>query len=638
MNKVGSELRPVDASDSAIFQSSLHFSVLILFLVHAVSAFLPTIPVFEFRLGMLAGEGADKAAFIATLFLVVVFHFFPEKTLRLYQATIGRYPYLSLLFTLLVLASLATRNVLPGYKDYSAWWGYGWKVAALGLLATLLTYYWPVKARRYVSILLSYKIGIQVLFWIIVISYALSLFTPPLSLINGHHSDYVINEVLGPVMGRYPGINFIAQYTQNLGYFFKALGFSTEAHALYLLEALKFLALFLLAYVLRLMDKKFWQLTLVLVFGIAFGTNEYAHYLTSGSIAYLHSALPIRFVGPIICFWALHKIVSEQDSSCNWKVVLGFFLGVGFLLNVEIGIATLIAISSVVFISRASWKTYIWIFGSFAAVLLLQLSVMSYMAGQLFIPALFFAFIGGFSSGFGALPMPIWGLWIAIFSLTVALITYGCRVRETTDGKWFAYIYFGVLALVALPYYINRSVNSGQLQLIIIYVSIPLALFVTKYIACWFHEKSASRCFISFLPILLFWFCAFSSIGMPNPGIELVRLIRGFETADANLHLQSDSNFLSQKNNLRTGSIMSFDNILGGRWSNTIPLARMNNEDDASTTRQIFYLCEEQDKLFDQVLVSLTLDAVRAQVSSELSKCGFTRESRKGFFEIYEKN
>lgn len=603
----------IRGADTSIFQMEICLSAIFLFLIHTV-----------FGLHHPQGEFADKTTYIAVFFLVLLFCLAPKRVVELYQAKIGPHPRAHLVLMLGVVISLGTKTVLPGWPENSLWWGYGWKVAICGVLAATISYFYENQVKRLISNILVYKVALNVCFFIMVGCYLLSLFTPPLSLLNAN-SAYVVNEILGPVQNKYPGVNFIAQYTQNLGYVFKLLGFSNEVQAIYFLEVMKFFVLALLVYIFRLLDKKAWRLVLILFLGISFGTKPYAFNVDSGSIAYLHSALPVRIVSPIVCFFVLYHFLMQRRP--YWLgSVLGICLALGLLINIEIGISTIIATLAVLSLRRPTWKVCVWIGIFFGATVLLQLMLMADMSHQYVHLSNFFSFIGGFSSGFGAKPMPRLGLWIAIFSVIIAIVACGYRGVRHSDTQSIAYCYFGVLTLMALPYYINRSVNSGQLQLIIIYISIPLSLYLTRYISNWFTGM-VNVSIESGIALILFWFCFFSNINIPNPGIELVRLSDGFQRIDSNPQTQSDSLLLASEKPIKTGVIVSFSNILASRFPGYLSLARLSNEEDAMITGQDFYKCDGTPSEVDKVIVSLTIDGVRQQVSSELLKCGFTKVS-----------
>lgn len=89
------------------------------------------------------------------------------------------------------------------------------------------------------------------------------------------------------------------------------------------------------------------------------------------------------------------------------------------------------------------------------------------------------AFVGGFGSGFGAWPMPTFGLWVFVFVfLSLGPITAALHFRildhadHSLEGNrsWrlgVIVLFWSAFGLGMSPYYINRSVVSGQLQFLL---------------------------------------------------------------------------------------------------------------------------------------------------------------------------
>jgi len=605
-----------DAGDNLYaryFQSLIFISALILFGGHAL--------VF---IAWPGSEAADKTTFILVLLLTVLFCGLGGRIEKLDIKYNFFSPAINIVLTLLVLGLLGSKNILPGYLDYSLWWGYGWEVAVLSLFGMVVSYFFPHQIRRIILFLSSYKISINSCFYILIACYLISLFTPPLALLNGPHSNYVISEIMGPGQNKFPSVNFFSQYTQTFGYVFDIFGFKTETQAIYFLELFKFISVGFIAYIFWLIEKSVWKIAFVLFLGFSFGTKGYyADSVDSGSIAFLHSALPVRTFGPIINFLALHYFLKSERSVLG-AILLGLSLAVGLLINIEIGSAAGAATLLVLLIRWPTLKVFVYISLSFLLCLLLQLFLIRYIAGESPHLPSFFAFIGGFSAGYGAVPMPVFGLWVAIFSLTAALVAYGFRGLTEGYERSTIYLYFGALTLIALPYYINRSVNSGQLQLIILYLGIPLSLYLSRYISSWLRGVIDSSVNTA-LVLLLFWFSFFTNVNMPHPHVEAVRLVFGFQSIDSNPQLKEDSSLLAAEVRDKTGLILSFSNIMAARFDGYTSLARLNNEGDVQITGKDFYLCDPATSPLDRVIVSLTIDSVRAQVASELKKCGFEK-------------
>jgi len=395
------------------------------------------------------------------------------------------------LFFLILLFSASIITVFPGYEG-QYWFGYGQKIVIISLILTPLLIALNYKNNaRLDSILSIITYSLTLLFYIP------SIFQPPWGVIDFGHSLYVVNELLAPQSGNYPLVNFSAQYTSLLGYVFNLL-FSSHGTVDQAFWFLTILALFTIVIALIPVtrafpkDKRYLALafTIPAIFIVKLNEDSY-----SGSLSALFSALPVRLIFPsVIALILTSNLYQHKKSTCS--ISIGVICSFAILNNLESGVvSTIAALFVIVLYNRPKkWIYQVTLFCSTSiASLALILLVLQATFGKIHSMALF-DFVGGFGGGFGATAMPTFGLWVFAFVfLSMGTIVAALHIHTSANAETgpdinlsrasIIALFWGLFGIGMSPYYINRSVVSGQLQFILFSVflsSAGLFLLVAK--------------------------------------------------------------------------------------------------------------------------------------------------------------
>lgn len=415
----------------------------------------------------------------------------------------ARNPGLFVLGTLILFSIGAISAVEPFMDIKVLWFGFGTQVALLTLLILpiiylLITNRFPV-AVRYLAII---SVPLALVFY-------LPLAIQPLwGIMDPFTSGYVLNEVLAPSLGHMPLVEQATQYTSLYGLPLAAVnsifgsilfGIRLAALAAMWISALTLLALLLLVFIaFRTLPWRLRKLAILFTLPLILVKVQPADVLL-GSLTALWSAIPIRTLTTLA---ALALMLLALPHSGRKRValfaVVGVVTGVGAMNNLEFGVPALIAISTVSFFvnvkqlrSFASYLVALAV-GFFSYALLLTLS------GQRIRFEEWFAFVLAFGSGFGGVPMPLFGTYVLILGLlctgTVTGLYGLLRLNKSTSdkaseqhlrlqGAAAVALALGASGLGSFGYYVGRSVSSGQLQTFLIFVAgiIPALLGLIVY-------------------------------------------------------------------------------------------------------------------------------------------------------------
>lgn len=321
--------------------------------------------------------------------------------------------------------------------------------------------------------------------------YLPSLIQTPWVVIDPYHSALIVNELLGPFYGHYGLATEVPQYTSLLGLPLVPV-LALIPHPL----AVTFAYLSLLSIA-----------TIVGVVAIAFKTlPKHLRYLSllltvplilvkvqpqptyKGSIAALHSALPVRTLPVVVV--GLLLIWSARRADKRSIVIVGAAAGAAALNNFEFGVPALIAALLVCCLrTPGKFARLLRVGALFAAGALIP--VVSYISlllglGQPIELRAWTAFVLAFGSGAASMPMPLVGTHLLVVMLLVAGGITGIFVlrrlsrissefgppevgRLTAAASTSAF--FGLAGLGSFGYYIGRSVTSGQLQIFLLFLA-----------------------------------------------------------------------------------------------------------------------------------------------------------------------
>jgi hypothetical protein len=380
---------------------------------------------------------------------------------------------------LLSAATITTLDLDNGERHWtiSLWFGYGPRITLIAVCAIPVVIALLRTDNRIVHVSLAALTYGAVLFF-----YLPSILQPPWGVVDMSHSPYVLNEVLAPQSGGYPLVNFTAQYTSLLGYAFNLLFNSrgTVDQGVWFLTILALLGVAIsLAPLLRAFpNKKRYLAVLFTVPAVFIVKSPEDGY--SSSLGILFSALPVRLIFPalIALMLATERV---RNATLGASALLAFICSIAILNNFESGLVSTIA---ALMILTIACKPEVRIFRAtrFLGLVVLSLGLQSLVIGFAYGWPSFrtlTAFVGGFGSGFGAWPMPAFGLWVFVFvflSLGLIAATYHFRVVNQDDHSphdslsWrlgTIVFFWSAFGLGMSPYYINRSAVPGQLQFLL---------------------------------------------------------------------------------------------------------------------------------------------------------------------------
>ncbi len=543
---------------------------------------------------------------------------------------------------IVLYCSVSIISELTDFKNL--WYGYGIKIASLGIIGSLAVYWLLHKAGKTISRVLGF---ISIIGFCFV--YIPSGMQTANSLIDTYHSAYVINEVLAPSNGSYPLSNFVSQYTSLLGYLFAVIFRNAASfdNAVLFLSGLALLtvALYILS-IARALPKRIKYFSILLFIpGVLITKQPEDTY--SSSIFVLFSSVPVRhFFAPLIAL-ALTANLSTIRSIRN-SAIIGSLCGFAIVNNFESGIVYLIAsITVLVFeedsFERAARNSLIHLIAAVFSMALFLIYVYA-ISGSVHLVYLV-KFAGGFGTGFGALPMPDFGLWVFVFSYLAASTVTGLTfIRKNCTGvvlqdnalrpKYrnepsMAHLasFYALSGLGMLPYYINRSSNFGQLQHILVYLFaavVPMSVLVCSNLRrSGANTPSIQKYLITGLALFPLGVSLSSLISMPSLRLAYQRIINSNHTAEiyASMGAVIVNDFKSRPGNQDlkfAGTIMDFGNVISS-FSGTTNLLPANNRSDI----EIFKL-PDYDICQAVIERNISILYVHSQVgidSNKLSSC-----------------
>ena len=510
--------------------------------------------------GSAQNENADKviyllAILIAGIFLLLGFSKVSKST--------GKYLHGSLAFivTAIGIAGIEEHEPINGVVlSDRLWLGFGPYVLLLAVLITPIVF----KIIEWRTLNIAWKAILSTLFLINAVLVIPSFWQSAAAVIDADHSEYVINELLAPVVGYWPYSDFIPQYQSFYGFFLKPFVGGMNASqisdvAFITLTLLSFATLILGVFIAwNALDRRSIALATGLVIPFTaltqFPTRE--GYL--GSIAALLSGLSIRIFPGLVLIGLLILLLRNRSEKSTTKRIIAF-LAFGFLSGVttwqsqDFGIAAVV--TSFLVIAYASSTRFLEIKNTGIALIgfipgFALYPIIAGIAGKTIDFKYFLFFARQFGSGFGAERIRTPGPVLIILPLIVLLVVvhgiYVYRSKKSTSdtGDYslnsligFA---FGLWSLFGFTYYLNRSYASGQMQILFLPLAISLAAFVGILIKdpvrtlvfgnlqkgfLFSPRAMKEKNFAWVLPLLLIISIPFASLLLtPNPNVEMKRI------------------------------------------------------------------------------------------------------------------
>lgn len=494
-----------------------------------------------------SGEIQDRKVFAALILTVLAFSsmIVCKVSLRPLEALM---PFFTFVALALLFGATASQNYFENYKG-QIWFGFGPRIALVTLFSAAIIYGRALTREGSISFQIPKQISVLICVILIVV-YLPSVLQFPHGIIDHGHSTYIFNELAGPAVGRYPLGNFTSQYSNLFGYPVVVISIFSKAAAItfmsYWTSALTLVEFFAMAMILRQISRRV-PLAFLFVFPaflILVKQNE--SETNAGSIAALVSAVPIRTFFPVLVCLVLVRL-QENRNAC-WKfATLGIVSGLAIINNFEFGVTAFLAANITVLLlvlyKQIKWTMWLVNFCSTIA-LLLSFNFLLFVLGTPFQFSRYIAFSLGFGkSGFGNVSMPFFGTYFLLFSILGVGITTGLYIlRELTDPnsheirskllqrKCVALLLFnGIWGIFSFPYYIGRSVTSGQLQIFLIPSALIIFGLASLHIPVLESEKQTFKIRISTqkkdLPLLFLTILPLVAIlQMPNPSFEWARL------------------------------------------------------------------------------------------------------------------
>ena len=510
--------------------------------------------------GTAQSEGPDKAIYLLAIMIAGIFLLMGFS--KASQST-GKYLHGSLAFiiTAIGIGGVEQHEPINGVAlSYRLWLGFGPYVLILALLITPFVF----KIIEWRALNVAWKALLSALFLINAVLVVPSFWQSAGTVIDADHSEYVINELLAPLVGHWPYSDFIPQYQSFYGFLLKPFVGGMNAaqisnFALIGLTLLSFITIIIGVFIAwHAIDRKsiFLAIGLVVPFTALtqFPTRE--GYL--GSIAALLSGLSIRIFPGLLLIGLLILLLRKTSTSATTKravafLIFGFIAGVTTWQSQDFGIAAVVTAYIVIAIAGSSQfldiKTTVFALIGYVPGFAIY-PIIAAAAGKSVDFKFFLFFARQFGSGFGAERIRTLGPVLYILPLLVLLVVvHGIYIfkskkstSETGDYSLNALIgfAFGLWSLFGFTYYLNRSYASGQMQVLFLPLTISLAAFVgilmkdpVKTLVFGNLQKGflfsprsmKEKNFAWVLPLLLIISIPFASLLLtPNPSIEMKRI------------------------------------------------------------------------------------------------------------------
>jgi len=427
--------------------------------------------------------------------------------------------------------------------------GFGWKVTLVMVCILPFTYFYlkfPDKWKKIVLIL-----WIPAIF--VTTSLALAFWQTVTTLIESGHSEYVLNELLGPAAGYNTYQDFVPQYSFLLGWLIKPIlvsmgAASGTAFLVNLLTVLGYLSLLIMVFFAKSAWPKLpWPILLLAVIPFCSPTPSWNRISFIGPASTLLSGPAIRIFGGMIVGLATvlvaRKILFKQTNKVL-VVLVGVLCSIIVWNNLDFGLAATVASTLVISASgiMSNYKNKLAIIFHLGGQVLGHVLVLVFLKSQGGVPnwGLFGWFARQFGGGFGSVTIEMPGAVNLDFPLIMGAAAVGIyfilsrgkidfevadeKTKEQANAAIIA-AYFGLFSGFALPYYVNRSYHAGQMSML--YVPLATALIAT----CSLMVSSTPKIQISNLrntfPALILAFMMATVILLPNPSMEIDRITGG---------------------------------------------------------------------------------------------------------------
>ncbi len=547
------------------------------------------------------------------------------------------------------------------------WFGFGANVALLTVVFVVIVH------RTFTSndpSQIAIPTEISYIFWIIFATVYLPSFLQFTNgLIDLPHSRYVLNEMAAPSAGMVPLSDFTSQYSSLMGYpLLLVAAFNKSIVNTLLPYWISFLTLAVIGSLAYLLKRFFHELPLGIC--LIFPTclllvKQSPNETLGGSLAFLMSALPVRSFFPVIC--GLYLVVAIQKSfRIVQSMLLGLFSGLAVLNNFEFGLtsslALTITVTALLLFRHINFRNWLFFLGSLF-VTLFSCSVLFKLSGNQFQFSRWTAFSSGFKGGFGNAPMPFFGTFVLIFCLLASGVVLGFHLLRSEQkfqrnksrvdlavAPPSLLLYAGCWGVFSLPYYVARSITSGQLQIFLI----PITMVIIGLVAHFCSVQTTNKILIS-IPILrkstfirtfplLFIMCLpFASLLQhPDPSFEWARLMgKGTSFSSSTVKelevVKEIERYKLYNQNAELGLVTNFANLVSIA-TDILPIMDANDFSDLQINRnlQISFCDSFNDAATNVILVERAVVGPDS-LSSMCTSLNFKFRDTFGALDVYSK-
>ena len=368
------------------------------------------------------------------------------------------------------------------------WEGFGRSVALLCIPVAVLLI--PLSAWIRRTRLRAFVVGAAVV--PLAVFDLLSLLRDTYDFAFAPNNVFVVNEVLAPVAGRVPDANFVPQYTLLFGWMLVPLRHHLSADAMVNLSAIGLGGLGAISVVLTVVlarrclpPRSLW---LAVLLTVPLVTVTVLHGLVTSSLGSYFQELPLRMFPAMLC---TAIAVRALDGLLQGVLHTGTLVSLGVLAGLmawnsqDIGVVVAVASGVVLQLAaRGSLRkraTARWLAGLIPGLIAYPLWALA--AGHPLNANYFALTVRSFGNGFGSAPIQVPGpvLLVLPFMLGSAVVGVCLLVRSSggssplprhTRLAIVTLAFVGLWSVGFLPYYVNRSYASGQLQVFLL----PFAL------------------------------------------------------------------------------------------------------------------------------------------------------------------
>ncbi len=363
-------------------------------------------------------------------------------------------------------------------------------------------------------------------------------------------------------------------------------------------------------------------------FAIGFSAKE-AVTLDPFNIFWLYSAIPVRSI--IIAISGLYIASTDWTGKLKWGriAILALIQGIGIFVNLEFGVASALAAGALVMLASRNLRLTALYVLCLCITLLVVSAGLALHLGQWPQLSGLYAYAKGFGkSGFGTVLMPDFGLWVFVFASGVgfAVSSSIAIVKRRAANSDAVVMYFAFVLLAGLPYYVNRSVNHGQLQFLVYIMAIPYAIYSANALDFSACRGRGIGNHVRLMTMLLPCALAIALLArMPNPSYQWERISSGSKSFKT--HISGTQVVVPDNLPRPVGYIGRFGNIYGSYHPGMVPVLKFNHEEDFVLHRQAVFACGAKSP---PTMVVDIGESFREVVFQALADCGYKKVGSAG--------